>query len=145
MKTLTVWNEKMLFTGEADGRKVAMDAKAPIGGGSAPTPKELVALGVSGCTAMDVVALLRKYKQPLESLEVDADVAMTEGAYPVVFKEIRLTFRLKGALDAEKVKEAVQLSQTKFCGVSAMIAKACPITYTIQLNGQEIGSGKAEF
>jgi len=61
-----------------------------------------------------VVALLRKYKQPLESFQVDADVSLTEGKEPTVFKEVRLTFKLKGQLDPEKVLQAITLSQ--ICG-----------------------------
>jgi len=92
-----------------------------------------------------VVALLRKYKQPLESFQVDADVSLTEGKEPTVFKEVRLTFKLKGQLDPEKVLQAITLSQTKYCSVSAMISKSAVISYTVELNGQSIGSGHADF
>jgi len=94
---------------------------------------------------MDVVALLKKYKQPLESLQIDAETTLTEGTYPAIFKEVRLVFNLIGALDAAKVMEAVTLSQTKYCSVSAMVSKAVPITYTVELNGKSIGLGQANF
>ena len=141
----TVWTEKMMLTGEASGFTVPLDAKSPIGNGSAMTPKELVALGVCGCTAMDVLALLRKHKQPLESFDVSVDVETTEKTHPIVFKSLALTFTLTGNIDKDKVIESVELSQTKYCGVSAMIVKAAPIHYKIILNGEEIGSGEAHY
>ncbi len=141
----TIWKEKMLFSGEAGANSAPLDAKSPLGNGAGMTPKEMVAVGVCGCTAMDVVALLKKYKQPLESFEVSADVNTTEGVHPAVFQDLMLTFTLKGALDPTKVLEAVHLSQTKYCGVSAMIVKAAPIQYKVILNNQEIGKGDAKF
>ena len=145
MKLHMQWKEKMLFTAETDGHTVNVDAKAPVGGGSAMTPKELMVAAVCGCTAMDVAALMRKFRQPLETLSIDADVIVKEGSKPQVFRQIALTFSLKGALDKDKVLEAVDLSQTQYCGVSAMVSKAVPITYKVILNGTEIGQGAAQF
>jgi putative redox protein len=145
MKLQCTWQEKMRFSAQADGHQIEMDALAPIGSDSALTPKQLVVAGVCGCTAMDVVALLKKYKQPLDSFSVEAEATMTDGSYPVVFKEIRLIFKLEGTLDAAKVLEAITLSQTKFCAVSAMLSKAVPILYSVELNGRNIGEGHADF
>ncbi len=144
MKLQCKWNEKMAFSAEADGHKIMMDAKAPIGADSAMTPKHLVLAGICGCTGMDIAALLRKYKQPVESLDISAETELTDG-YPAVFKEVKLSFQLKGALEATKVLEAIHLSQTKYCGVSAMIVKSTPIHYTVELNGERIGAGQAAF
>lgn len=145
MKLECSWNEKMKFTAQADQHSVAMDSKPPFGDNSALSPKQLLLAGICGCTAMDVVSLLKKYKQPLESFHVDADAPTTEGGYPVIFKEVKLVFKLTGQLDAERVLESIKLSQTKFCGVSAMVSKAVPINYTVELNGNQIGAGRAEF
>lgn len=145
MKARTVWKEKMRFTGESEGHSVEMDAKAPIGNNLAPTPKELLAIAVGGCTGMDVVALMKKYKQPLESFEVAVDAPVVEGVHPVIFKEISMMLIFKGRLDKEKVIEAVRLSQTKYCAVSAMLSKSAPIHYKILLNDEEIGTGEAAF
>jgi putative redox protein len=145
MKTQCIWNEKMKFTAAAEGHEIQMDAKSPVGTDSAMTPKHLLLAGISGCTAMDVVALLKKYKQPFEALEVDADGETTVGVHPVVFKEIKLVFKLKGQVDAAKVLEAIKLSQTKYCGVTAMVSKSVPILYSVELNGESIGSGHADF
>ena len=95
---------------------------------------------------MDVIALMKKYKQPVESFEVETDVEKSNGVYPEVFTGALLTFRFKGMLDASKVVEAVTLSQTKYCGVSAMLSKAFPIQYQIEINGEKVGEiGHASF
>lgn len=145
MKSTVVWKAGMEFDGQVDDHNVPMDAKAPLGKGSAATPKELVALGLGGCTAMDVIALLKKHKQPPTSFRVDVEVQPSSGAHPVVFDEAFLSFIVDGDVDAATLTEAVQLSQTKYCGVSAMLSKALPIHYRIVLNGNEIGTGSANF
>jgi putative redox protein len=124
---------------------VRMDARSPVGSDSALSPKQLLLAGLAGCTAMDVVALLKKHQQPLESLGVDTEVEKSSGGYPEVFTSARLTFKLTGAVDPARALEAVRLSQTRYCGVSAMLSKAFPIRYTLELNGQKIGEGEAAF
>jgi len=145
MNLRCTWNEKMIFTADASGHQVQMDTKSPLGSDSAMTPKQFLVAGVCGCTAMDVVSLLKKFKQPLESLVVDAEATATTGVYPEIYQNIHLVFRAKGRVEPTKLIEAVTLSQTKYCGVSAMVSKAVPITYDIELNDQKIGSGQANF
>ncbi|MCB0403753.1 MAG: OsmC family protein [Bdellovibrionales bacterium] len=144
MKLRTIWTEKMRFTTKSSTHEVPMDAKRPIGEDAALNPKELVLAGLSGCTAMDVVALLRKYRQTAETFEVEAETTLTD-KYPAVFQKVSLRYIVKGNVEAPKLIEAVTLSQTKFCGVSAMIAKAAPIEYVVELNGEEIQRGNAHF
>lgn len=139
------WQDGMKFVGIADGHETSMDANKPFGGGSAATPKDLLVLSVCGCTGMDVVGLLKKHKQPFEEFGIEADVTKSEGVHPAVFTRMNLTFRLRGAIDPSILIEAVQLSQTKYCGVSAMLSLAVPIEYRIELNGEEVGKGKAKF
>ena len=145
MKLNCNWKEKMVFSAAAAGNQVSMDAKSPIGGGTAMTPKELVIAGLCGCTAMDVVALMKKYRQNLESFDIEADVSATEKGHPSVFTEAKLVFKFKGAVEPAKALEAVKLSQTQYCGVSAMLAKAFPIRYTVEVNGEVVGAGQAAF
>lgn len=145
MRMKTKWNHKMVFTAEAADHQVLMDAKPPIGTATAMTPKELVVAGLCGCTAMDVVALMRKYQQKLDSFHIEAEVTSTESGHPAVFTEVKLHFKFYGEIDPVRAIEAVQLSQTQYCGVSAMLSRAFPIRYTIQLNDKEIGSGEASF
>lgn len=135
----------MSFTGVSGNHSVPMDAKTPIGHDRAPTPKELLLMGLGGCTAMDVVALLKKYRQLPVKFSVGVDVTPTEGQQPATFQEARLTYFAEGQVEAEKLIEAVRLSQTKYCGVSAMLSKAFPISYQIFLNGNLVGQGEAQF
>lgn len=139
------WQQNMEFIGANLEHQVQMDAKKPFGAGSSMSPKELVVSGLCGCTAMDVVGLMKKHKQTVAEFEVLADVAVTEKGHPVVFTGIELTFKLKGAIEPAILLESIQLSQTKYCGVSAMLAKAVPISYRVELNSEEIGTGKADF
>lgn len=145
MKTSVVWKDGMEFDGLADGHVVQMDAKKPIGSNAASTPKELVAMGLGGCTAMDVVALLKKYKQLPREFRVEVDIAPSVGAAPIVFENATLTYIIAGAVEPGRLIEAVRLSQTKYCGVSAMLSRSFPIEYRIVLNGEEIATGAADF
>ena len=145
MKMSCKWNEKMVFTAEAGNNSVQMDAKPPIGTATAMSPKELMVAGLCGCTAMDVVALMKKYRQNIDSFEIDADVTSTEGAHPAVFTGAQLIFKFKGEVEPEKALEAVRLSQTLYCGVSAMLSKVFSIRYRVEVNDQVVGSGQAQF
>jgi putative redox protein len=92
---------------------------------------QAVLISLAGCTGMDVVSILRKMRAPLEGLtmEVDAERA-TE--HPKVFTKIHLRYRAWGAgLEDEPVRRAVDLSQEKYCSVSAMLKKSVPITYDV--------------
>ena len=134
----------MAFNSVFEDFNVPMDAKKPFGDDSAPTPKQLVLSAICGCSGMDVVSLLKKYKQVVKTFEMEAQASHTE-VHPIVFKEVKLKYILHGELDANKVIEAVQLSQTKYCSVSAMITKAAPIFYEIYLNDEKLSEGKSEF
>lgn len=85
MKTAIVWKDAMEFDGTAGPHAVRMDAKAPIGKNSGASPKEFVAMGLGGCTAMDVIALLKKYKQPPQNFIVDLEIQTSTGGHPAVF------------------------------------------------------------
>lgn len=145
MKTTVLWKDGMLFDGIVGNHTVRMDAKAPIGKDEGATPKELVAMGLGGCTAMDVIALLKKYKQLPTSFKIDVEVQPSSGAQPIVFEKAILSFIVDGTVNPDKLIEAVRLSQTKYCGVSAMLSESFPIEYRIILNGSEIGMGTAKF
>ena len=145
MKAQIKWTEGMKFESTAEGHSLMMDAKAPIGSNTAMTPKELVAVGLGGCTAMDVVALLKKHKQGYKTVDLDVDIETSTSGQPVVFNCAKLTFRVTGEVEKEILLNAVELSQTKYCGVSAMLVKAFPISYVVELNGEKIGEGKADF
>ncbi len=94
---------------------------------------------------MDVVALLKTHKQPFKSFDVEVDIETSQGVQPAGFTKAVVTFNAIGDIDRGIFLEAVKLSQTKYCGVSAMLAKALPIHYIVILNSEKIGEGQAHF
>lgn len=144
MHTTLTWDEKLHFTSRFGDNAVTMDAKAPVGTGRAPSPKELFLASICGCSAMDVVSWVRKGKKELKSFAIDAKTELTKGQ-PSVFVHVFLTFRSEGDAPDELVVEAVEKSMTLYCGVSAMVVKSCPISYEIIHNGRKLGEGQAAF
>lgn len=139
------WTKNMQFTATHSNSTLVMDAKAPIGKGEGFTPKELVVLGMAGCTGMDVVAMMKKFKQEIQSLTIDANVETSTSGHPAVFTKATLIFNVTGNVDSEKLIDAVRQSQTQYCGVSAMLVKSFPIDYQVILNETKIASGEARF
>ena len=145
MKAVLNWKEGMLFDAQTGNNSVLMDAKSPLGKEQGMTPKELVAVGLGGCTAMDIVALMKKHKQTVTDFKIDVDVEPLTIKHPHTFAKADITFHLNGQIDSTIALESVRLSQTKFCGVSAMLSKAFPITYKVVVNGEPVGTGQAQF
>ncbi len=119
---------------EVDGHKIYLDAMSENGGkntGSRPKPLMMVAL--AGCTGMDVVSILKKMRQEVESFSVEVEGDMTE-EHPKHFSAMKVIYRLKGQdLSLEKVEKAVDLSKSRYCGVSANYGDSFPITHEIIL------------
>jgi putative redox protein len=110
-----------------------------------PTPKELLLSGIIGCAGMDVVALLKKYKMAPDLLKISADTD-TRKEHPRIFTKVETKFFAEGNnVGAKELKEAVELSLTKYCGVTAMVSKTVPVHYEIFLNGTSVGQGSANF
>jgi len=100
---------------------------------TANSPMELVLLALCGCTASDVVGILRKKREPFTGLEVRAKGERADG-YPAVFTSIHLTYLVRGQVSKKAMEDAVRLSKEKYCSVSAMLEKTAKITYTIELS-----------
>jgi putative redox protein len=98
---------------------------------TANSPMELVLLGLCGCTASDVVEILRKKRETFTGLEVRAEAERADG-YPAVYTSIHLTYLVRGQVSQKAVEDAVRLSKEKYCSVSAMLEKTAKITYTIE-------------
>ena len=132
---IATWTEGMRFVHRsASGHAVVTDAPVDKGGGgTAPSPMELVILGLIGCTGVDVVSILQKMRQPLESCDVEA-VSERAEEHPRVYTRIRVTYTLRGDLDPKKVRRAVELSEKTFCSVSAMLRGTTEITSAIRIN-----------
>ncbi|HEV2357783.1 MAG TPA: OsmC family protein [bacterium] len=126
------WAGGMRFDGTAEsGGKVALDARPEHGGtGQGPSPMETLLLALAGCTGMDVVSILGKMRAPLAGLEIHVSGDRAE-AHPRVFTRIRLEYVLSGAgLETDQVRRAVDLSQEKYCSVSAMLRQSAELTYS---------------
>jgi putative redox protein len=132
MKSKVVLKDGMHFMGELGGFDIPLDAHANVGGtGKGPGPKGLMLTSLAGCTAMDVISILRKMRVEPEAFSVETETELTD-EHPKVFKRVKITYRLKGKdIPRDNVERAVELSQEKYCGVSAMLAKAVPIDFEI--------------
>ena len=144
MKAELQWLQKMHFMVNIDGFDIEMDASPPFGESKHPTPKQLLMASMSGCTAMDAVSLLAKYKQNLTSLKVvtEAEAVTT---HPQVLSEATFRFYAEGTLSPEKLNESIQLSLSKYCSVNAMVSKVVSIKWKSFIAGKPAGEGKAEF
>jgi putative redox protein len=118
----------------ASGHGLVTDAPGTDQGeSSAPSPMELVLLGLIGCTGVDVASILQRMREPLEGLEVTATYERAE-THPKVYTKIHLTYSLRGGLDEKKVRRAIELSESKYCSVSAMLGTTSDITSEYVLN-----------
>ena len=135
MECVVRWTEGMTFLAETgSGHVVAMDG-APDGGGRnlAPRPMEMVLLGTGGCTAYDVMVILKKSGQDVTGCEVrlESDRAATD---PKVFTRIRMRFRIRGrGLKEKLVAQAIRLSHDKYCSASIMLGKTAEITEDFEI------------
>lgn len=98
----------------------------------APGPMELVLMALGACTATDVVVVLRKKRQKLESLEVICS-GERASAPPTVWTKLEILYRLRGELDESAVKHAIELSEEKYCSVSAMLKKTAKVSWRYEI------------
>jgi putative redox protein len=143
-----VWN--MQFDATAgSGHSVALDASVGDGGADLGfRPMELLLVGLAGCTAMDVISILRKKRQTVSHYEVRVQGVRAE-THPMLFTEISVEHRLTGReIDPEAVRRAIELSESRYCGAGAMLGKTARLTHsfvifvddTPQASWREIGA-----
>ncbi len=123
------------FTGKTDSNHwITVDGPENFGGSDAGIrPKELLLLSLAGCTASDVVSILQKKRVKLDDFEINISAEMTE-EHPRVFTKIDLEYVFYGDNIAEKnVERAIELSETKYCGVTAMLEKAIEINHVYKI------------
>lgn len=135
MKANIKWMGDVSFSGASDsGHAVTMDGAPEAGGqNKGARPMELVLIGTGGCTAFDVMHILRKSRQEVTGCvaELEAKRADTD---PKVFTNIHIHFVITGKnLDAKKVQHAIELSATKYCSASIMLGKTAKITHDFEL------------
>ena len=129
------WIENMAFEAEVDGVKIKLDTLSEHGGtNQGPRPKPLLMVALAGCTAMDVISLMKKMRVDVDEFNVRVDGELTE-EHPKQFTSMLIVYSFKGNnIDEEKVKKAINLSLEKYCGVSASLKKVMDINYKIEIN-----------
>jgi putative redox protein len=121
------------------GHIVNLDNRSEFGGDDlGASPMELVLMGVAGCSAIDMISILKKQRQEISSFkaEVEGDRVQVGEAKP--FKEIHVVFYLEGPINEEKAARAAQLSFEKYCSVSKTLEPTATIHYKVVLNGVEL-------
>jgi len=133
------WVDQDRFVGQASsGHGIVIDAGQLKSGSS---PMELVLIGLCGCTATDVVNILRKKREPFASVEVRAQAERAPDP-PTVYTEIKLVYRVGGKVSRKALEDAVRLSEEKYCSVAAILNKTAKITYTIEYAAEARHSDK---
>jgi putative redox protein len=135
MKARVKWVQEAEFVAESgSGHSVVMDGPVEFGGRNCGVrPMEMILLGLGGCTAFDVVHILKKARQPISDCEVElhADRAMTD---PKVFTRIHIHFIVKGTgMKINQVERAVRLSAEKYCSASIMLSKSVEISHDFEV------------
>jgi len=129
-KAKVKWVDGIQFVAKADtGHSIVMDA----GGmgtpeNTAPTPVELVLMGLGGCTGIDVLTILLKKRLDIRSFEVSVE-AETVDEMPKVFKEVWVKYTVVGKVSETVMKKAVDLANTKYCSIGAMLKKSAAFHY----------------
>jgi len=128
------------FVGKTDSNHwITMDGPENFGGSNAGIrPKELILLGLGGCTGSDVVSILTKKRVDLDDFEINIETEVSE-EHPQVFTKLHLEYVFYGKdINAKDVERAIELSQTKYCGVTAMLEKSVQITHSYRIEPEKI-------
>ena len=132
MDAKVTWKQRLSFTGTANsGFSMPLGAETTVGGDEDGfRPMELIATGLAGCTAMDVISILQKKRQQVTAFEVQIH-AERAGEHPKVFTSAVIDYILTGTnLEEAAVRRAIELSAERYCPAQAMLAKAAQITHT---------------
>lgn len=127
------WKNGMLFESNINGHTITLDADTSAGGSDKGfRPKILMLVSLAGCTAMDVVSLLNKMRVEIKNFNVKINAELTD-EHPKMYHKVHIIYQIKVSdADKSKVEKAVQLSQEKYCGVSAMFKKFSDLTFEIE-------------
>jgi len=135
MKARVKWLDNMSFVGESgSGHSVVMDGAPDSGGRNlAARPMEMVLMGMGGCTAFDVVMILKKARQPIADCIVEVLAERAEEV-PKVFTRIHVHYIVKGrGLSEKQVEKAIHLTAEKYCSVSIMLAATAEVTHDFEI------------
>jgi len=144
MHAKVIWQENMNFSGTADsGFEIQLDSHQKVGGeGKGFIPMELIAVSLAGCTAMDVISILRKKRQDVTNFEVRVDAPRAE-EHPRVFTGATIEYLVTGhGVEEAAVVRAIELTSERYCPVQAMLGKVMPIGLRYQIFEDENGEKK---
>ena len=132
---LTRVDQDFHFAGTGtSGVEVHIDGSPEIGGHNAGArPMELLLLGLGGCSAIDVIQILKKQRQQIDSFRIKVTAERVAGEVPSLFKQIHVHFALSGPVEEEKLGKAVSLSMDKYCSVAAILYKTATINYSSEV------------
>jgi putative redox protein len=133
MKSKVVWKGGMAFTGDVgSGYLIPLDSDKAVGGRDLGfRPLQLFAIGLVGCTGMDVISILKKKRVEVTDFEVSANIESAD-QHPKIFTKILLTYKITGKnIDPDDVERAVKLSETKYCPAQAMLNETAEISHEI--------------
>ena len=149
MNALVNWQGKMSFTGTADtGFEVPLGANPQVGGDNDGfRPLELMSVSLAGCTAMDVISILKKKRQEVTDFRVEVDSERTD-EHPKVFTSAGVAYHVSGReIDEKAVVRAIELSATRYCPAQSMLVKVFPmelIYFIYDENGELVINGEIE-
>lgn len=135
MKARITWLEDMTYVAQSpSGHALVLDGPPELGGHNlGPRPMEMLLMGMGGCTAVDVVHILRKARQDLRGCELQVEAERADSD-PKVFTHIRVHFILTGKnLSPKQVERAIELSAEKYCSASIMLGKTAQIAHTFEI------------
>ncbi|HVC89408.1 MAG TPA: OsmC family protein [Acidobacteriaceae bacterium] len=133
MEANVTWKREMAFDALShSGHIIPLDGDVVQTQGA--SPMEMVLMALCGCTAIDVISILKKKRQSFTGLTVSA-VARRAAEPPMVFTHVKLTYRVSGAVSHKAMEDAVHLSETKYCSVAGMVSKTAKIEYEIEYAG----------
>jgi len=141
LRLTTVEGEGRQFVAESGtGHAVVMD---DANGKTGPKPIELALLALGGCTAFDVISILRKKRQTVTGYEIELRADQNPEP-PCYFTRVEIKHRLRGDIDPQAVEKAIHLSETKYCSVGAMISRTARIETTFEILPEVVAHGSAE-
>ena len=123
---------------DAFGHTVIMDTSDETGGNnSGVRPMQMLLMGLGGCSAIDIVTILKKQRQQIDDFKIEISGEREPGKEPSLWQNVRIKYFLKGKIEPEKAKRACELSMGKYCSVAATLLKAgTKITWNVKVNGE---------
>jgi len=127
----------------ADGHSIDIDDGTAYedGKGHGVGPMQLLMMAIGGCSGVDIVSILQKGRQRIDSFKIDVSGTKPDGVAPSVYETVEVHFDLVGDIDPSRVQRAIELSLGKYCSVSRIIEKTADISYRYTVNGEAFEGG----